>query len=140
MLFQADMVILYLLIYHYLAAMNDIPIHFLIIIALIILAVIAVFFNKSENQEDNKPNYRTLFILGVVWLPIGISTSNHAFTALGVIFMIIGMANKKKWRQEMKWKDLTIQQKKIKTGLMIVISLILVISVLYVLSKRLEWL
>ena len=44
----------------------------IIVLILLFLGVIA-FILASKHQEDKKPNYYTLFILGVIRLPMGIA-------------------------------------------------------------------
>lgn len=46
-----------------------------------------------------REDYRTYFIVGISFIPIGIATDNMAFTALGIIFMIIGLTNRNKWQE-----------------------------------------
>ncbi|MBI9035791.1 MAG: hypothetical protein JEZ03_15120 [Bacteroidales bacterium] len=103
-----------------------------------ILAFFAVFSTKFEKHQQLKADYRIMFILGVSWLPIGISTSNHAFTAFGMLFLIAAVAKKKEWKIEPRWKSLTYQQKKTKSGSIVLMALILILSVFYILMQRFE--
>jgi len=87
--------------------LSDIVVLILGFIALAILLGGVVFRVSKEKTKDgdvNSPNYKTFFILGACFLPVGItialSTDNIAFNgiaALGLIYMIIGLANKDKW-------------------------------------------
>ena len=87
--------------------MSEIVVLILGFIALAILLGVVVFRVLKEKKQDGDipaPNYKTFFILGTCFLPVGItiaiSTNNFAFNgiaALGLIYMIIGLANKDKW-------------------------------------------
>ncbi len=112
-----------------------------IIIALIIgialLMVIFMVVSASRNKGEKRiPNYRALFIIGITWLPIGFATENPGFWAMGIVFMIIGLANKDKWGKETKWNDLPPKVKKIKLIIIgaLIISLLAGIA-FYIFSK-----
>lgn len=66
-------------------------------ILLILGLIIFIYFRKKGVKRE--PDYRTLFILGIIWLPMGIPLKNYAFTAMGLAFMIIGLVNKDKWKE-----------------------------------------
>ena len=53
-----------------------------------------------------EPNYEVFFILGIFFLPMGIvlmiTIDNPAFigiTGMGLIYMVIGLANRDKWKK-----------------------------------------
>ena len=50
--------------------------------------------NMLINQQILKS-----FFLGIVFILMGIAMKFYVFTIMGLIFMIIGLANKKKWRE-----------------------------------------
>jgi len=73
----------------------------LVIIALIIALLV---FKKKKEGEMSESNYQVFFILGIVWIPIGIVfmvTINLvigiAFMGLGLSYIAIGLANRDKW-------------------------------------------
>ena len=49
------------------------------------------------NKDKRAPNYQALFVIGIALLPVGIATANPAFLAIGLIFLLIGLTNRKKW-------------------------------------------
>ena len=107
----------------------------LIIVTLIVLvALVFVFFivrSRSADPEKKRvPNYRALFILGVTWLPIGIATENPGLWGAGIVFMIIGAANKSKWGQETKWRDLPPETKRAKLIFVAGMTVVLLVLVL----------
>ena len=82
-----------------------------IALLIVLFAFIAIIRNKGKKIE---PDYRIFFILGITWLPLGISTDNPAFLWMGIVFMLIGLANKDKWKKEAIWAGLSSEQKKTK--------------------------
>jgi len=72
---------------------------------LIIIACVLIFWAWKQRKEGRmrEPNYRVFFILGFVWIPIGIvfliqaAVLGIAFIGLGIAYMAIGLANKDKW-------------------------------------------
>jgi len=50
--------------------------------------------NMLINQQILKS-----FFLGIVFILMGIAMKFYVFTIMGLVFMIIGLANKKKWRE-----------------------------------------
>ncbi len=53
-----------------------------------------------------EPNYEVFFIFGIFFLPMGIvlmiTIDNPAFigiTGMGLIYMVIGLANRDKWKK-----------------------------------------
>jgi hypothetical protein len=64
--------------------------------------------NESEiktlsEPEEQKTNYRALFVIGITFLGAGtalaasVNSGFYGLTAMGLIFMIIGLANRDKW-------------------------------------------
>ena len=88
-----------------------------IVIGLIVLAaVFAILY--SRKYKERRTDYKTLFIIGIAWIPIGIATENYAFLAIGIVFMVLGLKNKSKWKETyIEWSDLTPAGKKVRIGL-----------------------
>jgi len=102
----------------------------LIIAIAVILIILLLFFVVARKQEKKPPNFRALFILGLAFIPLGISTDNYAFSVAGAIFFIAGLANKKKWEKPKKWEELGTSERRLKISLMIVITLLLVFGLI----------
>ena len=102
----------------------------LIVAIAAVVVILLIFFVVARKQEKRPPNYRALFILGIVFLPLGISTENYAFTGVGALFMIIGLANKKKWEKQKKWNELSYNERRLKITIIIVLSLLLFFGVI----------
>ena len=90
-----------------------------ITIAVLTVLVIVLFYLMKQNKGKNpEPDYYVFFILGICWIPIGISLDNYAFSIMGLAFMAIGLANKDKWKQNHRtWKQLDSKQQKLKLAL-----------------------
>jgi hypothetical protein len=73
---------------------------FIAIIILILVGIGALVFMVTINRGLNvkRGDYRTYFIVGIAFIPIGIATENWTFTIIGIIFIIIGLTNKNKWQ------------------------------------------
>jgi hypothetical protein len=97
-----------------------------VFVLIILLAAVALVLRKGKQQ---KPSYKTFFIMGITWLPLGIVLDNYALTGMGVIFMVIGLLNRDKWEDEPKWADLPEDEKRLKMILVTGLSVLLVAGV-----------
>ena len=66
-----------------------------LVIALLLVVVLVMYRRKEEMPE---PDYRVFFILGIVWLPLGIALKNPGFWGMAAVFLIVGLANRDKWK------------------------------------------
>ncbi len=107
-----------------------------IIIILLIIGIAIFAINKREGRKT-EPNYRALFILGIVWLPIGIATDNPGLLGLGAVFLIAGLANRSKWKEEPRWSELSPERRKI---MMLVVGglsvLLLAVIIAYIIANN----
>jgi len=79
------------------------------IIAVIILALgVLVAFIAIKRKKEGKypePDYRAFFIFGITILPVGIvfvaavNPGFMGFIALGLIYMILGLSHRDKWKK-----------------------------------------
>lgn len=67
-----------------------------IAVLLVILAIIAIFATRKKKHE---PDYRTFFIMGIIFIPLGFATDNSFFWIVGIAFIAIGLVNKDKWKK-----------------------------------------
>jgi hypothetical protein len=95
-----------------------------ITIALTLVALLAVAFvfywRKGEGLETD---YRLFFILGIVWLPLGIATDNPGFWGMGAVFLIVGLVNRDKWKEAGKWAGLSPSERSV--NLLVLLGLLL---------------
>ena len=83
---------------------------FAIAVLLIIVGVlIAILVSKRKMKgEPVETNYYAFFVIGISFLPLGIvfsiiiSPGFMGITGLGVVYMIIGLANKDKWKHKIE--------------------------------------
>jgi len=114
--------------------------NYLVLALLIGIALLAVIFAviafKNKGQIGREPDYRAFFILGICFLPIGISTENTGLWAMGLIFAILGVANRDKWKEEPKWSELDPQSRRTKFIIIGLLTIVLLAGLLfYILAK-----
>lgn len=104
---------------------------------IIIIAIIYTILVAKGKIIRSEPDYRQLFIFGLVFLPIGIGSDNQVFLILSLSFMAIGLVNKKKWRPTPKWSEMTPAKRNFKIALIIILGLMVILSfVAWYLSQR----
>ncbi|MCP4142885.1 MAG: hypothetical protein GY755_21795 [Chloroflexi bacterium] len=107
-----------------------------ITIAAFLIIGLVVFLIVRKKGANVEPDYRLFFILGITWLPLGISTDNTAFLAMGAIFMITGLANRDKWKEQAKWSELSPEKKRTKLIIVIGLTVFLLLGIgAYILSN-----
>ena len=80
----------------------------LLILAIIIgIATILIYNNKKKTTTEKEIDYRTFYILGISFLPMGlvlsITTKNPGMIGimgLGAAYLAIGLANRDKWKND----------------------------------------
>ncbi|WP_455278086.1 hypothetical protein [[Eubacterium] cellulosolvens] len=79
-----------------------------IVIAVVILAILAIFIFKRKGL-NSEIDYRRYFNMGIVWLPFGIifylifeNSIGLLFIIMGLVFLAIGLKNKDKWGKPQK--------------------------------------
>ena len=107
----------------------------LILILVTVFAVIAILYQRKSKKP---PDYRTLFMMGIIWLAIGIPIKNYMMSALGLILTALGLANRKKWKEtSTNWGELTREEKAIKIFLIVLLSVLVIGGfVLYFLARK----
>ena len=85
----------------------------MIILGLLIAFLVMLMTKKKEY----KPDYWILFMLGVLWLPMGLFLDNVVFLILGFTYLAIGLANKDKWKEP---QPIKFSQQKLMAGLLLV--------------------
>lgn len=96
-----------------------------ILVISILLAAAALYVNRKRKV---KPDYYGLFVIGILWLIVGIPLSNLALIILGALFFVVGLVNNRHWEENRKnWK-------KLKKKHMLMISVIAVLSFLLLIA------
>lgn len=84
--------------------MNETPWIIIALVAGLVLALLGVFIFKRFKKEGTEPDYRTFYTMGLIWTIIGIplyfSSDNIAFLGMGIVFLVAGLANKSKWKEQ----------------------------------------
>ncbi|MFH1667433.1 MAG: hypothetical protein ABH884_00210 [Candidatus Komeilibacteria bacterium] len=109
-----------------------------VIIALLIvigiLTIVAILMKKNKKQ---KPDYYALFTMGIIWTALGVPLKNYAISAVGIVFLIIGLANKDKWKDNRhSWDKLDKNQKMLKATIIGVLFLLVIVGVLVFLFTK----
>lgn len=68
---------------------------------------VLVAWKKRKEWKSKETDYRAFFIMGISFLPLGIvmtitigNPGMLGLTALGIIYMIMGLANRDKWKKK----------------------------------------
>ena len=107
-----------------------------IVVLLIVGLIVALIAYKKKGKHE--PDYRTFFTMGVIWLIFGIpmmiqDKGNATFFILGLVFTIIGLAHKDKWKKQVPLtKD---KEKLVKILLIAGLALMLVLGGIYIYLK-----
>lgn len=94
----------------------------------VLFAVIAIYRNRGQKMETD---YRTFFILGISFLPIGIATDNPGLWGMGIIFMVLGLVNRSKWREGSKWSEMDPTKRRIKLLVIGGLTALLLVTLLF---------
>lgn len=109
----------------------DMTLNMMIIAGLVLLGLVIVAISAYRHRgEDRDPNYRAVFVVGITWLPIGIATDNPGLWAMGLVFLIVGLANRDKWKDEKKWSDLSPRDRNMRLALVGGLTLLLALGIL----------
>lgn len=109
--------------------------------ALIVLGVIVVMLWRKGRLKKTSTNYYALFIMGMIWLAVGIPLGNYALSVMGFIFMLLGLAHRTEWKQNQE-KHAMLRPGEDKVMLIIMLVLLFIIItcvVLMVLMNRQAW-
>ncbi len=105
------------------------------LIALLLIVGLAVFVLKKDKTYE--PDYRVFFILGVTWLPLGIATDNPALTGMGAVFMVLGLANRDKWKEQPKWSEMDPEKRKFKMLVIVGLTVLFLLGVVaFILANK----
>jgi hypothetical protein len=88
--------------------MDFLMLSLIFLVLAIVGALVLVFVKMKKKKEDPVPqvNYQVFFSMGIVFTALGvvftaaINPGFFGFIALGLIYMIIGLANRDKWSKK----------------------------------------
>jgi hypothetical protein len=81
---------------------------YVIIVVLVAVGIITAFLALRRRKEGRpqEPDYRVFFILGICFTGMGtvfmtsISLAFIGITGMGIAYMMIGLANRDKWKKK----------------------------------------
>ena len=76
-----------------------------VLAAIVGLALVLAWKYRTGKMEQKATDYKAFFIMGLVWIIIGVAFtfmdySMSFFLPMGVIFLVLGLANRDKWGKE----------------------------------------
>jgi len=106
-----------------------------ILITIFLLILIGLIFSiyafKVQKKHHRRADYYNFFMMGIIWLGAGIPLKMYPLSAMGLIFMILGLSHKKDWKKNhLDWTDLSDEEKKMRWWLIGFLLFALVAGVL----------
>lgn len=110
-----------------------------IIIFLVLIISVSWVLMESRKKKKQLFDFYAMFILGIVWLTIGIIIQNKIMMTTGVLFSIFGFSQKKEWDKEInEWHNLERHEKREIIELLIILFLLSLLGIVgYLLAKGL---
>jgi len=100
-------------------------------VLVLLLLVVFLFFRKKKHEV----NYYNLFVMGLIWAGVGIPLRNYALSAAGIIMLVIGLANRKKWKKHKSWKKLSKEEQRIRIIVMVGLAVLVLVGLVFFLLK-----
>ena len=107
----------------------------LVFLALVVIGVIVLLIKRKKKIP---PDYYALFVIGLVWMPLGIALQNHTLTIMGLVFMVAGLVNKDKWKKNRRsWAKMDKDERMLMFVIVIILVLLaLAAVVMFFLSEK----
>lgn len=94
---------------------------------LLLLGLLVVAFVLKNTKRP--PDYYAFFIIGLIWLAVGLPFKNYALWTMGLVFVAIGLSHKKDWeKNRIKWGKLSKNEKSIRIVSIIVLSILVLLG------------
>ncbi len=111
-----------------------------VLTGLLLVIALALLVLKIRRGEKFKPDYRAWFVVGLIWIVVGLAVSlalnnpgYYGFLVMGLVFFVVGLKNRDKWQERERFADLTPAQQRIKlVGLGIAILMLLLSGAYYI--------
>ncbi|MBW2986576.1 hypothetical protein KY333_04370 [Candidatus Woesearchaeota archaeon] len=101
-----------------------------VIILGMIFTILAIFLYKRQGKK-HEIDYRTLFTMGLIFFAIGMSTNNPGMWGLGLIFFAVGLVNRKKWKKQRTWSEMSKSEKNIKIAILIALGVLVFVGFMF---------
>lgn len=97
----------------------------------VLIIVLAIVFLVIRRKEHKEPDYRAFFILGLVWMLVGIvefftSRDFSIFLMMGLAFLALGLSHRDRWGKPRRL--LNEREIKIQKLVMVAIALLVVLG------------
>ncbi len=115
--------------------MFELPWFIITVVGCLLVGFFVTIYLMRRKGYKPTPNYRALFIIGIAIIVVGMSGKNIPLSGLGLIYMAIGLFNRKKWGEQTKWRDLPPAMRRFKIGIIIVLGLLVVLGVVFYLLQ-----
>jgi len=100
-----------------------------ILFILILLGILAFLLIRKKRRPID---YYSWFIIGIIWIPIGFAMGNYGLWILGIIFAVIGLANKDKWEKNRRsWNKMDKDEKKLMIIIMVLLGLLVAAGLVF---------
>lgn len=113
----------------------------LVLTGVVLIAIAVMYFVTFRNKPKRPVDYFTFFIIGIAWtgagVPLLINTKNPGILAMGIIFMVVGLANKSKWKENRKrFSKLDEHEKKFKLFIIAALLVLVILGIAVNLLQR----
>lgn len=113
--------------------MSSIP--WILISVLIVIIILAIFAIYMKGKYKRPTDYYAFFIIGLIWTIFGVffyfSNKQFTFLVMGIVFLVIGLANKDKWKKNrVTWNKLSKEERLIRFWVMVVLGLLVLIGLI----------
>jgi len=103
-----------------------------IAILVLLLAIVAgiKLIKAKRRGEKITPDYRVFFLLGIFFVIIGFSADNVGMWPVGLVFMLVGLVNKDKWKKRKKFSEMNrVERIALLAGIGILVILVVATAV-----------
>ncbi|MCX6815875.1 MAG: hypothetical protein NT120_03415, partial [Candidatus Aenigmarchaeota archaeon] len=102
------------------------------VFASIVVMVLIAFIGFMLMLKTKKApaDYRMLFVLGIIWIAVGVHLANYALLVVGLILFVVGLNNKNKWHaNRTRWEKITKAEKETTALIMVLIIIVIAIGI-----------
>ena len=93
--------------------MSEVPLITLALVAILVvlgIILVAVVWKRRKEGKPEEPDYRAFFKMGITWLSVGVVIMvisllldipfvvGLPLSIMGVVYLIIGLSNRDKWK------------------------------------------
>jgi hypothetical protein len=110
---------------------------YIIFVILVLFAVLGFTAILSFKKKGRPTDYKTIFIMGILWFVLGVPLENPGLYIMGVVFMVVGMFHKDKWKQNSRpWSKLSKKDKDLKMKMVLALGVLVLLTFLTLILKK----